>query len=419
MTLKGKRNIVLKPAFREREAIHQLFAEYTELLAEGDPEIWKYLALQNYDGEIEHLEAKYGLPNGRLYIAWADDQPAGCIGLRKLHEAAGNAGEMKRLYVRPEFRGCGIAGMMVETILQDAIAIGYQAIYLDTLSFLQDAVRLYYRFGFYETVPYHNSPLKSTVFMKRDLTSDGPRVYEKLQRKKAVIFDLDGTLVDSMWMWKTIDIEYLEQFGCSCPPDLQQQIEGMSFSETAVYFKERFRLAEPLEKIKQAWTDMSIEKYRNDVPLKKGARQFLNYLSNHGFKIGIATSNGREMVDVVLDSLQITSCFQVTATACEVAAGKPAPDIYRKVARDLQVLPEECMVFEDIPAGIMAGKAAGMTVCAVEDRYSLRIREEKCRLADYFINDYEDILICDKSNRQDRVKDKRRCRTIYQSAGRT
>ena len=64
----------------------------------------------------------------------------------------------------------------------------------------------------------------------------------KLNRKKAVIFDLDGTLVDSMWMWKAIDIEYLARFGLACPDDLQKEIEGMSFSETAVYFKERFRL---------------------------------------------------------------------------------------------------------------------------------------------------------------------------------
>lgn len=81
----------------------------------------------------------------------------------------------------------------------------------------------------------------------------------KLNRKKAVIFDLDGTLVDSMWMWKAIDIEYLARFGLACPDDLQKEIEGMSFSETAVYFKERFRLKESLDEIKNAWIQMSIE----------------------------------------------------------------------------------------------------------------------------------------------------------------
>ena len=79
-----------------------------------------------------------------------------------------------------------------------------------------------------------------------------------LDGKKAVIFDLDGTLVDSMWMWKAIDIEYLARFGLDCPDDLQKRIEGMSFSETASYFKERFGLEDSLEEIKEAWVDMSL-----------------------------------------------------------------------------------------------------------------------------------------------------------------
>lgn len=213
-----------------------------------------------------------------------------------------------------------------------------------------------------------------------------------LEKKRAVIFDLDGTLVDSMWMWKEIDVEFLGRFGHECPPLLQKEIEGMSFSETAVYFKETFKLPVSLEEIKQAWTDMSIEKYRHEVPLKKGAARLLKYLRATGKKAGIATSNGRAMVDAVLQSLGITSYFDVITTACEVAAGKPAPDIYLKVAGALGVVPDQCIVFEDIPAGIQAGLAAGMQVCAVEDEFSAKMREEKYRLADYFIRDYDAIF---------------------------
>lgn len=209
---------------------------------------------------------------------------------------------------------------------------------------------------------------------------------------EAVIFDLDGTLVDSMWMWKQIDVEYLGRFGYDCPPALQKEIEGMSFSETALYFKERFGLPDSPEQIKQAWTDMSIEKYRNQVPLKPGAEEFLKYLKGSGIKTGIATSNGQAMVDAVLQSLKIDSYFDVVTTACQVAAGKPAPDIYLKVAEQLGVQPERCLVFEDVPAGILAGKAAGMTVCAVEDAFSAGMRQEKQKLADYYMEDYEQIL---------------------------
>ena len=154
----------------------------------------------------------------------------------------------------------------------------------------------------------------------------------KLNQKKAVIFDLDGTLVDSMWMWKAIDVEYLARFDLECPEDLQKEIEGMSFSETAAYFKKRFSLEDSLEQIKEAWVQMSIEKYKNEVPLKPGARAFLDYISMNGIVAGIATSNGRAMVDAVLDSLDIRRYFKVVTTACEVAAGKPAPDIYLSVA---------------------------------------------------------------------------------------
>lgn len=213
-----------------------------------------------------------------------------------------------------------------------------------------------------------------------------------LQHKDAVIFDLDGTLVDSMWMWKQIDIEYLGRYGYTCPPSLQKEIEGMSFSETAVYFKDKFKLTDSIEEIKQAWIDMSIEKYRREVPLKKGAHRFLEYLRQQEIKAGIATSNGRAMVDAVLESLGIKPYFQVITTACEVAAGKPAPDIYLRVADELCVEPQRCMVFEDVPAGILAGRAAGMNVCAVEDKFSAMMREEKKKLADYFIEDYDELF---------------------------
>lgn len=222
--------------------------------------------------------------------------------------------------------------------------------------------------------------------------TDAQRVQEALQSKKAVLFDLDGTLVDSMWMWKEIDIEYLARFGYECPETLQKEIEGMSFSETAVYFKEQFSIPDSLEQIKQTWIDMSIEKYRNEVPMKKGAREFLNYLKERDIKMGIATSNGQDMVDAVLTALHIEPYFQIVTTACEVAHGKPAPDIYLRVAERLGVKPEDCMVFEDVPAGIMAGKAAGMDVCAVEDVFSAGMRQEKVQLADFFIEDYNEIL---------------------------
>ena len=92
-----------------------------------------------------------------------------------------------------------------------------------------------------------------------------------LENIEAVLFDLDGTLVDSMWMWKDIDIEYLGKRGFGLPVELQKDIEGMSLTETAIYFKTRFGLSDTLEEIKAEWMDMAREKYCHQVPLNPGA----------------------------------------------------------------------------------------------------------------------------------------------------
>jgi HAD superfamily hydrolase (TIGR01509 family) len=207
----------------------------------------------------------------------------------------------------------------------------------------------------------------------------------------AVIFDLDGTLVDSMWMWKSIDIEYLERFGIEMPEDLQRSIEGMSFSETAIYFKKRFELSDSLDQIKSAWNEMAWEKYKNEVPLKEGVLKLLQYLKAHNIPAGIATSNSRELVDLIIDAHGIKEYFISIRTSCEVEKGKPSPDIYLLVAKDLAVEPEKCLVFEDVLQGVMAGKNANMKVCAVHDDYSKDFEKEKRKLADYFIYSISEI----------------------------
>lgn len=209
---------------------------------------------------------------------------------------------------------------------------------------------------------------------------------------KAVIFDLDGTLVDSMWIWKEIDIEYLGRFGITIPDGLQKEIEGFSFSETAAYFKERFQLPDSLDQIKEDWNRMAKEKYETEVPFKPGVPAFLQFCREQNIKMGIATSNSRELVTAAVKALGAADYFSCIMTACEVNKGKPAPDIYLAVAGALSVPPENCLVFEDIIPGIQAGKNAGMKVCAVEDLYSSHQKEEKKTAADYYIENYTDIL---------------------------
>lgn len=209
-----------------------------------------------------------------------------------------------------------------------------------------------------------------------------------LENIDAVIFDLDGSLVDSMWMWGQIDIEYLGKFGIALPENLQADIEGMSFSETAAYFKSRFGLADSVEKIKDDWNAMAWDKYSYEVPLKDGVYDFLEVCKERGIALGIATSNSRELVERIVSVHGLEDYFSCIMTGCDVAKGKPAPDIYLAVAGELGVDPARCLVFEDIIPGILSGKAAGMRVCAVEDDYSVSQKKDKIEAADYYIEDF-------------------------------
>lgn len=209
---------------------------------------------------------------------------------------------------------------------------------------------------------------------------------------EAVIFDLDGTLVDSMWIWKSVDIEFLGERGIPFPDDLQSALDGMSFKETAVYMKERFELKESTEELMDIWNRMAYEKYRYETPLKQGVREFLEQLKKENKKIGIASSNSVFLVETVLKANEIFHLFDSIHTANEVAKGKPSPDIYLLVAEDLGVEPESCLIFEDIVHGIMAGKNAGMKTCAIYDNYSKHDDENKRKIADYYIENYFEII---------------------------
>ena len=213
-----------------------------------------------------------------------------------------------------------------------------------------------------------------------------------LENIKAVIFDLDGSLADSMWVWTTIDMEYIEEYHLEVPPHFYTEMEGKSFTETAQYFLDVFPvLPFTLEEIKQDWINRAYDKYTKEVKLKEGALGFLQMLKERGILMGIATSNGRQLVEEFLKANHIENFFGTVRTSCDVCAGKPSPDVYLKAAESLGVLPENCLVFEDVPMGILAGKNAGMKVCAVEDKFSKVQEKKKRELADYYIQDYNDI----------------------------
>lgn len=208
----------------------------------------------------------------------------------------------------------------------------------------------------------------------------------------AVIFDIDGTLVDSMHVWTDIDDIFLEKYHLEEPENFHEGMEGKSYSETAQYFLDLFpELPHTKQELEDEWHEMAFEIYTKELQLKKGAYDFIVDMHKAGIKLGIATSNSRDLAEGLLMNTGVWQYLDAVWTSDEAKAGKPAPDVYLKVAESLGVKPERCLVFEDVPKGILAGINAGMKVCAVEDPFSKPQEERKKELADYYIQDYDDI----------------------------
>ncbi|MCL2195216.1 MAG: HAD family phosphatase [Oscillospiraceae bacterium] len=183
----------------------------------------------------------------------------------------------------------------------------------------------------------------------------------------AAIFDLDGTLLDSMWVWHEVDRAFFAARGMTMPDDYVQTIHGMTFRETAEYTIARFGLHETPAEIMREWNELSALQYRDHVQLKPGAREFLQALNARGVKLATATALTTHVMHAVLQSNGVDALFDAFTSADEVARGKTFPDIYLLAAQKLGVPPAQCIVFEDVRKTIAGIRAAGMKGCAVFD----------------------------------------------------
>ncbi len=183
----------------------------------------------------------------------------------------------------------------------------------------------------------------------------------------AVIFDLDGVLLESEQVWSAAKRELTLERGGVWRPEAEHEMLGMSSHEWSRYMREK--LALPLEpsEISASVADLVATHYREGLPMIAGADLAVRTLADR-WPLGLASSSNRQTIDLVLELAGWTSCFSATTSSEEVAAGKPAPDVYIETSRRLQRRPGSCVAVEDSGVGIRSASAAGLAVVAIPNR---------------------------------------------------
>ena len=182
---------------------------------------------------------------------------------------------------------------------------------------------------------------------------------------EAVIFDMDGVLADSEPLYHLSMNQVLQAHGHSLTDEDNRIILGTTVTHTWQWLKDRFGLDGQIEEWIEVYDRVILKNLKENVEPSPGLYDLLDALNTRGLRIGLASSSQANWVDAVLTTLDVKDRFRVVVSGDMVTNGKPAPEIFLKAAGELAVKPSRCLVFEDSPHGIQAGKAAGMTVVAV------------------------------------------------------
>ena len=183
--------------------------------------------------------------------------------------------------------------------------------------------------------------------------------------KKYAIFDMDGTLIDSMVFWKNLATEYLTSKGIlQIPADILEQIKPMTMSESAALFRREFGLTGDVE---AQMNEMMEDHYRNDIPLKPGVWEYLENLHRQGVRMCVASATAEHLMESCLTRLGVRQYFEFLLFCETVGAGKRSPLVYQEAARRLGVVPGQIAVYEDALYAVQTAKAAGFHVVGVYD----------------------------------------------------
>ena len=210
----------------------------------------------------------------------------------------------------------------------------------------------------------------------------------------AAIFDLDGTLLDSMEVWQQVDIEFLARRGIPMPKDYSAALAPMSFPQAADYTKRRFSLPDTEDAIMREWHAMAEDAYAHRIVCKPHVKDYLRSLSARGIGIAAATASQRAFYQPALMRNGIWDCFSSVTESAEVARGTGFPDIYLRAAEKLGVSPASCAVFEDIAPGLRGARDGGFFTVGVFDPHTAD-QEEILALSRRYIRDFGELLAQD------------------------
>ena len=186
---------------------------------------------------------------------------------------------------------------------------------------------------------------------------------------KAVVFDMDGVLVDTEHVWDEVREQLAHERGGAYGPEAQRAMMGMSSTEWSRYMHDVVGLREPPDEINAEVVQRMLERYRADLPVIAGAAEAVRRLADAGLVLAVASSSNRPLIDTVLETAGIAGSFATTVSSEEVPRGKPAPDVYLEAARRLGITPGSCTAIEDSSNGLRSAHAAGMRVIAYPNRH--------------------------------------------------
>jgi HAD superfamily hydrolase (TIGR01509 family) len=184
---------------------------------------------------------------------------------------------------------------------------------------------------------------------------------------EAVVFDLDGVLLDTEELWDEARRQIAEERGGRWRPEAQRAMMGMSSPEWSRYMHDVIGVPDPPDRISDEVVERLAELYRRELPLVDGAIEAVRRIGAR-WPLGIASSSNRPLIDLFVELTGTRDLFRATVSSEEVAHGKPAPDVYLEAAGRLQVGPESCAAIEDSENGIRSARAAGMHVVAIPNR---------------------------------------------------